>query len=426
MRHLPGALMPISGRVARALAIHCRTCASCRVPPPARQFSQLRDRDCPWLPRLAGWRQDGELVEQHADCGARGGEARTSKAGLHSRASEEAASASASTDEAGSNSGVGSGTDSRQGADVVRAFMNRVGTGLTGAKSSAAAAVRKVRETKLVNAAKDGYTFLQEELTSTGPRRKQSTDPPAPPVAPDTTATAVVAVKEKKSAWEERWDDWKGRAEAHPWYRKLRSVKEHPVYTKGEEIAEDLRDRWETSDSPVVHKIQDLNESVFGETATAMAIREIRKRDPAFSYPDFVAEVQQCVRPVLQAYVKGDTEALKTWCSEGVMIRCGAEMRALRSMGIYPDNKILHVSDVQVRETKLLGNQPVIIVSFQAQEINCARDREGNIVEGARDDIHTVYYLWAMQQVSPEEMVVDSTARWQLREMQKSGMRALV
>jgi hypothetical protein len=29
------------------------------------------------------------------------------------------------------------------------------------------------------------------------------------------------------------------------------------VVTKGQELAEDLRERWETSDSPVVHKIQE-------------------------------------------------------------------------------------------------------------------------------------------------------------------------
>lgn len=77
------------------------------------------------------------------------------------------------------------------------------------------------------------------------------------------------------------------------------------------QIAEDVRERWETSDHPVVHKIQEyvilllsrlvtghrilrymfivlilltyfgsLNETVFGETDSAMSFKEIRQRDP--------------------------------------------------------------------------------------------------------------------------------------------------
>ncbi|GAA0167207.1 hypothetical protein LIER_40334 [Lithospermum erythrorhizon] len=43
------------------------------------------------------------------------------------------------------------------------------------------------------------------------------------------------------------------------------------------EIAEDMRERWETSDH---HKIQDLSETAFGETTSAMSLKEIRRRDP--------------------------------------------------------------------------------------------------------------------------------------------------
>ncbi|MQM02239.1 hypothetical protein Taro_035007 [Colocasia esculenta] len=47
-----------------------------------------------------------------------------------------------------------------------------------------------------------------------------------------------------------------------------------------------------------------LSDTVFGETAAALSFKEIRRRDPSFSLPDFVAEVQDMVRPVLIAYLK--------------------------------------------------------------------------------------------------------------------------
>lgn len=44
-----------------------------------------------------------------------------------------------------------------------------------------------------------------------------------------------------------------------------------------------------------------------------------------------------------------------------------------------------------------------------------------------QDDIHTVYYAWAMQQVSPDENEPgDYLAHWKLREMQQAGMQAII
>lgn len=43
---------------------------------------------------------------------------------------------------------------------------------------------------------------------------------------------------------------------AHPLFQRLASLGEHRVFTRGKEVAEDLRERWETSDSPLVQRIQ--------------------------------------------------------------------------------------------------------------------------------------------------------------------------
>jgi import inner membrane translocase subunit TIM44 len=42
----------------------------------------------------------------------------------------------------------------------------------------------------------------------------------------------------------------------HPLFKRLATVREHKVFSKGREVADDLRERWETSDSPLVHRIQ--------------------------------------------------------------------------------------------------------------------------------------------------------------------------
>lgn len=42
----------------------------------------------------------------------------------------------------------------------------------------------------------------------------------------------------------------------HPLFRRLQGLSDNQVFNKGREVAGDLRERWETSDSSVVQRIQ--------------------------------------------------------------------------------------------------------------------------------------------------------------------------
>lgn len=253
--------------------------------------------------------------------------------------------------------------------------------------------------------------------------------------AQPSSSTSVTVAQRKLTWWERNWEILKSKV-MNTWVvHRLQKIQHHPVMTKGHELAEDIRERWETSDSPVVHRIQDLNDSLFGETATAMAYKEIRRRDPTFSLTEFVGEIQEDVEPILQAYIKGDAELLKAKCSREVVERCQAEKRILQSQGLQGHDRILHISDLELRETKLLGNNPVIIISFRTQQTHWVTDRHGKITEGGRDDILSVFHLWALQQASQEEVAEANAAialgeaapaKWRLKEMQQLGMQALI
>ncbi|GKA98488.1 mitochondrial import inner membrane translocase subunit TIM44-2 [Tanacetum coccineum] len=139
-------------------------------------------------------------------------------------------------------------------------------------------------------------------------------------------------------------------------------------------IAEDMRERWETIDHPVVHKIQDINESVFKETDAAMSFKEVRRRDPYFSLPDLVYDVQEIVKPVLKAYNQGETEELEKYCSPEIVERCKAQHKICDMQGTFYDNKILHISEVEVSEIKMMGDTPLIIAEFQTQQVSNSRN----------------------------------------------------
>ncbi|KAJ4726883.1 mitochondrial import inner membrane translocase subunit TIM44-2-like [Melia azedarach] len=306
-------------------------------------------------------------------------------------------------------------------SDTAKTFYGKFKSNISSPKLTSA--FQKLREAKVVDLAKKGYDIVKDELSGSPSKRKHLEYTPPPSwTGEKSTRTDLVITPSKQSMWSKV----KEKMRDYPVFRRIGGISE-PVVTKSQEIAEDMRERWETSDNPIVHKIQDINESIFQETDAAASIKEIRRRDPSFSLPDFVAEVQEAIRPVLDAYMKADVDTLKKYCSPEVIERCKAEHTAYQSHGIFFDNRILHVSEVEVRETKMMGASPIIIVAFQTQQIYCVRDRNGAITEGGKDTIHTVYYAWAMQQVDAEELGEGALYPiWKLREMQQLGVQALI
>ncbi|XP_031115451.1 mitochondrial import inner membrane translocase subunit TIM44-2-like [Ipomoea triloba] len=288
--------------------------------------------------------------------------------------------------------------------------------------------IQKLKEAKPIDLAKKGYTIVVDELKGTASKRKHLEAPLESPKAniERSTRTDIVVLPSKESRWSKKWEAFKEKMQGNPLFKRVRGASE-PVVTKSQEIAEDIRERWETSDHPVVHKIQDINETVFGESSAALSFKEIRRRDPTFSLPDFVSEVQEVIRPVLEAFYKGDIEVLKKYCASTMVERCKAEHAAFNSQGYVFDNKVLHISEVEVRETKLMGETPIIILAFQTQQVYCLRDKLGSITEGGKDSIHTVYYAWAMELVDADEAGEGAVCPlWRLREMQQFGVAALI
>ena len=197
-------------------------------------------------------------------------------------------------------------------------------------------------------------------------------------------------------------------------------------------VQEDLRERWETSDSPMVHRIQDASESFFGETDQAEAMKLIRQMDTGFNTSDFLAEVRSSVPDVIKSYLMGDVEALSKMenISPEIIERMGGQINAWKSQGHVVDARLLHVSELELVEIRVLDNYPTVVIQFACQQVNCVRDKNGAIIEGANDDIQSVHYLWAMQLSDVEFETSDGRKfvkpTWQLREMVLRGMMAIV
>src|SRR5690606_4962258 len=113
--------------------------------------------------------------------------------------------------------------------------------------------------------------------------------------------------------------------------------------------AEDAREAWETSQHPLVYKVQSVWDSMFAETEMGEAIREFRKIDPDFTMEGFVQEMEEEVIPVvLGAFLKGDTATLKNYLSEGAFAAVKAAIDQRVQAGRKMDPNILNIQHTQV------------------------------------------------------------------------------
>ena len=281
---------------------------------------------------------------------------------------------------------------------------------------------------KVVEAFKEEYRLaMMDPGDAAAERRKQTAGYVAPgPVDEYTGTTAVATARRRKSAFE----TFAERTGVTSVFAKLDALRRSEAFKKGSDVFEDIRERWETSDSPLVHRIQDMQEGLFTETEQAEAYRVIRQRQPEFNINGFLAEVRRDVPQVLGAYLKGDMEALQqTNTSKEMLERMGGQMRVWQSEQQFVDPRILHLSELELVEVRMMEGEPLVVQQFSCQQINCVRNKRGEIVDGAEDDIQAVHYLWAMQ-LSPKDFVADdgreySAQTWQLREMVLRGMMAV-
>ncbi|KAF0504897.1 import inner membrane translocase subunit tim44 [Gigaspora margarita] len=114
-------------------------------------------------------------------------------------------------------------------------------------------------------------------------------------------------VLHKDSAWKESWNRFK---ENNPVMRGIFNMKRN----------------YQDSDNTIIAFTREFTDrisytlgSFFEENETAQAITQLKMIDPGFNIEEFMKELREFIIPeIMEAYLKGDMETLKIWCSEAV------------------------------------------------------------------------------------------------------------
>ncbi|KAJ0175930.1 hypothetical protein K1T71_008104 [Dendrolimus kikuchii] len=228
--------------------------------------------------------------------------------------------------------------------------------------------------------------------------------------APDTETTGVELHKDSK--FYQQWENFKNN---NQYVNKVL----------------DWKIKYEESDNPVVkasrfvtEKVGSLFGNIFEKTELSKTLTEICKIDPSFTAQKFLEDCANDIIPnILEAMVRGDLEILKDWCYEGVFNILATPIKQCKQLGYHLDSKILDIEQIELVMGKMMDQGPVLVITFQSQQIMCVRDAKNNVIEGNPDKVMRVNYVWVLCR-DPQEL--NPKAAWRLLELSANSVEQLI
>ncbi|XP_014088209.1 mitochondrial import inner membrane translocase subunit TIM44 [Bactrocera oleae] len=193
----------------------------------------------------------------------------------------------------------------------------------------------------------------------------------------------------------------------------------------------DWKLKYDESENPMIRasrlltdKFSDVMGGLFSKTELSETLTELCKIDPNFDQKQFLRDCETDIIPnILEAMVKGNLEILKDWCFESTYNIIATPINQAIKSGMYLDSKILDIENIDLAMGKVMEQGPVLIVTFQAQQIMCVRDKNHEVVEGDPDKVMRVNYVWVLCR-DPNEL--NPKAAWRLMEISANSQEQFV
>ena len=170
----------------------------------------------------------------------------------------------------------------------------------------------------------------------------------------------------------------------------------------------------------ITDSISDRFGGLFKQTEAAQAIVLLRKIDSSFSTDKFLREARDFIIPeVLESFLTGEMIKLKEWTSEATFNMLKANFDAMCSAGCTLEGTLFDLRNLELVALKVLENdKPVIVLSFQTQQIMVVKDlKTGLVVEGDEERLERFGYVWALTKEPTSASLASNTNGWKILEL---------
>ncbi|KAK2586837.1 hypothetical protein KPH14_009776 [Odynerus spinipes] len=193
----------------------------------------------------------------------------------------------------------------------------------------------------------------------------------------------------------------------------------------------DWKIKYDESDNPVIRasrlfteKLSYVISGAVQKTDLSKILTELCRLDPNFDKNQFLRDCETDIIPnILEAIIRGDLEILKDWCYEATYNVISQPIIQAQKLGLRLDNKILDIENVDLYMGKMMEQGPVLMITFQCQQIMCVRDKNNKVVEGDPEKVMRYNHVWVLCR-DPTEL--NPKAAWRLLEIGCSGSEQFV
>ena len=133
------------------------------------------------------------------------------------------------------------------------------------------------------------------------------------------------------------------------------------------------------------------------EQGAASGIRAIISADSSFDVARFLEGAQAAYKMILEAFWKGDRDALAALVGDQVRTAFDAEISDRDAAGHKLENRLVAIERAAIDDARLAGRDAEIDVRFDAFVVAVTRDAEGELVAGSLSDALPTHDVWTFR-----------------------------
>jgi len=134
--------------------------------------------------------------------------------------------------------------------------------------------------------------------------------------------------------------------------------------------------------------------SALVEQRAEPGIRAITIADGSFEAAQFLEGARSAYRMILEAYWRGDEEALRRLTDDDVYESFSSAIAERKAAGEVLDNRLVRIESAVIEQARLNGQAASVTVRFDADIAAVTRDTDGNVIAGSLTDAVPTHDVW--------------------------------
>jgi predicted lipid-binding transport protein (Tim44 family) len=141
-------------------------------------------------------------------------------------------------------------------------------------------------------------------------------------------------------------------------------------------------------------KIVHLPDRTSEERPLGAGLTQIKVADPSFDQGGFVHGAKSAFEMILNAFARGDTDALRPLLSNEVYEDFAGAIKSRREADQTLETTLVGIKGADVIEAEMQGRTAFVTVKFVTEQVNVTRDSDGKAIEGDPGHVTEVTDIW--------------------------------